>query len=275
MRYKDFLADTTRACSVVAHRGDWRDAPENSLLAVERAIAMGCTVVEIDVRRTADGDFVLLHDHDLMRTAGSTGVPEELCSADLTRLPLRSRDGGVANGFTGQRLPRLAEVFALTRDRIFIHLDIKHRGVMGEVIALAQAMGVDQQVDVWADIATEADADWVEQTVLSPGIAFVARTRLEQASGQRQLELMFGLKPDICELSFSRLAQVRALRHRFAAARIPLWVNTLDSVASPGFSDSAALQDPAAIWGALLAAGFSSIQTDEMAALQRFLHTVP
>jgi glycerophosphoryl diester phosphodiesterase len=274
MRYKDFLADTTRPCSVVAHRGDWRDAPENSLLAIERAIAMGCTVVEIDVRRTADGDFVLLHDDDLMRTAGVTAVPEEINSADLTRLPLRNRDGGIDNGFTGQLLPRLVDVFALTRDRIFIHLDIKHRAVIGEVIALAQAMGVDQQVDVWADVATEADVDWVEQTVLSPGIAFVARTRLEQASGSTQLELMFGLRPDVCELSFSRLGQVTALQQRFAAGRVPLWVNTLDSVASPGFTDSAALQDPAAVWGALLAAGFSSIQTDEMVALRRFLQTL-
>ncbi|WP_193335279.1 glycerophosphodiester phosphodiesterase family protein [Devosia beringensis] len=274
MRYKDFLADTTRPCSVVAHRGDWRDAPENSLLAIERAIALGCTVVEIDVRRTADGDFVLLHDDDLMRTASVAAMPEDINSADLTRLPLRNRDGGIDNDFNGQLLPRLTDVFALTRDRIFVHLDIKHRAVIGEVIALAQAMGVDQQVDVWADVATEADAHWVEQTVLSPGIAFVARTRLEQASGPRQLELMFGLKPDICELSFSRLDQVTALQQRFAAAQIPLWVNTLNGVASPGFTDAAALQDPAAIWGALLTAGVSSIQTDEMAALQRFLQTL-
>ena len=69
------------------------------------------------------------------------------------------------------------------------------------------------------------------------------------------------------------LDQVTALRDRFAAADIALWVNTLDSVASPGFTDSAALIDPDAVWGRLLNAGFSTIQTDEMAALQRFLAT--
>ncbi|UXN75893.1 glycerophosphodiester phosphodiesterase family protein (plasmid) [Devosia sp. A8/3-2] len=38
-----------RNCAVIAHRGIWRDAPENSLLAIEAAIAGGHDVVEIDV----------------------------------------------------------------------------------------------------------------------------------------------------------------------------------------------------------------------------------
>jgi hypothetical protein len=39
---------------VVAHRGDWRNAPENSLQGVERAILMGVDMVEVDVRLTKD-----------------------------------------------------------------------------------------------------------------------------------------------------------------------------------------------------------------------------
>jgi len=273
MTYKAFLADPSRPCSIVAHRGVWRDAPENSLLAVARAIEAGYTVVEIDVRRTRDGDLVLLHDDRLTRTTGVSGRPEDMTSAELTALPLLNREGGPDNALTGQKLPRLADVFALTRDRIFIHLDIKDRSVIAEALALSRKMGVDQQVDFWADLQTEDDVRWVEETILPHNIAFIARTRLEQASGPQQLELMFGLKPDVCELSFTTLDQVTALRDRFAAADIALWVNTLDSVASPGFTDSAALIDPDAVWGRLLNAGFSTIQTDEMAALQRFLAT--
>ena len=102
MTYKDFLADKSRPCSIVAHRGVWRDAPENSLLAIERAISAGYDVVEIDVRRTADGDLVLLHDETLERTAGVAGGPEDMTSAQLTALPLRNRDGGPDNVFTAQ-----------------------------------------------------------------------------------------------------------------------------------------------------------------------------
>ena len=271
MTYKDFLADKARPCSIVAHRGVWRDAPENSLLAIERAISAGYDVVEIDVRRTTDGDLVLLHDETLERTAGVAGRPEDMTSAQLTALHLRNRDGGPYNGLTAQNLPRLADVFALTRDRIYIHLDIKDRDVIAEALTLSQQLGVDQQVDFWADLKTEADVAWVEQTILSQNIAFIARTRLEQPSGPQQLDLMFGLQPDVCELSFTDLSQIAALRERFARANIALWVNTLDGVASPGFTDTIALQDPHGVWGRLLDAGFSTIQTDEMAALQRYL----
>jgi glycerophosphoryl diester phosphodiesterase len=67
------------------------------------------------------------------------------------------------------------------------------------------------------------------------------------------------------------LSQVEGIQQRFRDAGITLWVNTLDSVASPGFTDTAALNDPDAIWGQLLRAGFSAIQTDEMAALRSYL----
>jgi glycerophosphoryl diester phosphodiesterase len=47
---------------VLAHRGAWDRAPQNSLGAVRRAAELGCDGVEIDVRRTADGRLVVVHD---------------------------------------------------------------------------------------------------------------------------------------------------------------------------------------------------------------------
>lgn len=87
------------------------------------------------------------------------------------------------------------------------------------------------------------------------------------------MKLALDLKPLICEASFRDISQVEAVQQHFQDAGITLWVNTLDSVASPGFTDSAALKDPDAIWGRLLRAGFSAIQTDEMAALRSFIET--
>ncbi len=53
MDYADYIADPSRDCAIVVHRGIWRAAPENSLLAIERAISAGYDVVEIDVRAAA------------------------------------------------------------------------------------------------------------------------------------------------------------------------------------------------------------------------------
>lgn len=273
MNYFEYMADPHRRCAIVAHRGIWSDAPENSLLSIRRTIEAGYDVVEIDIRRTADGEFVLLHDDTLERMAGVDKEPEQMTLADLTSLALRNRDGGPENPFTGETLPSLRDVFALTRDRIFIHLDIKHRHVIPEVLAYARKMGVDKQVDFWSDLKTDADLAWIRANITSQNVPFIARTHLEHDDWRKQVKLAIELKPLICEASFRDLSQVDAIQQRFQDAGITLWVNTLDSVASPGFTDSAALKNPDAIWGRLLRAGFSAIQTDEMAALRSYIET--
>ena len=271
MNYKAFIADPDRNCAIVAHRGIWRDAPENSLLAIERAIAEGCDVVEIDVRKSSDGEFFLLHDASLKRMTGMDVAVEALPSSALASLQLRNRDGGAENPLTAQTLPCLRQVFELTRGRILLHLDIKDRSLIPEVVAEAQAMGVDQEVDVWAALRDAADLDWIEQHGLAQNVAFIAKTRLNVADATLQTELVFLLKPAICEIYFDHIGQVAALRGRFAEAGIALWVNTLDDVACAGMTDTAALQDPDAVWGTLLDAGVSAIQTDEAAALRTYL----
>ena len=58
---------------VVAHRGDWRHAPENSIAAIKSAISIGADMVEIDIQKTKDGDFVLMHDNSIDRTTNGKG----------------------------------------------------------------------------------------------------------------------------------------------------------------------------------------------------------
>jgi hypothetical protein len=271
MNYFDYMTDPDRQCAIVAHRGVWQDAPENSLLSIQRAIDAGYDVVEIDVRRTLDGKFVLLHDDTLERMTGLTSEPEQLTQEELTSIPLRNRNGGTDNAVTNQKLPSLRDVLELTRDKILIHLDIKHRHVIPEVLAYAQKMGVDQQVDFWADLKTEEDLVWIKDNIAFHDVPFIARTHLEHDDADAQVELVFRLKPLICEVSFKDIAQVEAIRQRFHDAGITLWVNTLDGVASPGFTDTAAVKDPDAIWGRLLRAGFSAVQTDEMEKLRSYI----
>jgi len=271
MNYQDFMADPDRDCAIIAHRGIWRDAPENSLLAIERAIAQGCDVVEIDVRKSADGVFVLLHDDTLARMTESDAAPETLSSAELSALHLRNRNGGAGNPLTDQTLPTLAEVFARTRGRIFTHLDVKDARLIPEVIAFAKAMGVAEEVDVWHTLSSEADLAWVKTNVIPENIAFIAKTRLNVADAAAQLDLVLALRPSICEIYFDDVADLARHTAAFADAGITLWVNTLDDVSCAGLTDSAALADPEAVWGRLLDAGVSAIQTDEAAALRSYL----
>jgi glycerophosphoryl diester phosphodiesterase len=269
--YREFIADRTRDCAVVAHRGIWSAAPENSLAAIKQAIAAGYDVVEIDIRRSADGGLFLLHDETLERMTGLDRKLEALTSGELAALRLRDRDGGEDNSVTLERLPSLADVFELTRGRIFLHLDVKYRDVIPDVIALANSMGCDSQVNVWASLESRDDLAWIRQAILPHDVLFLAKTRLNVPYAETQLALLQELSPSVCEIYFDTLEELDALTPITRNTGMALWVNTLDSIACAGFTDTAALADPDAVWGRLIDTGISVIQTDEAAALKSYL----
>lgn len=271
MNYRDFLADSDRACAVVVHRGIWEDAPENSLLAVERAIAAGHRVVEIDVRKTADGEFVLLHDDTFARMADLDEAPERLTLQEISGLKLRNRDGGLGNPFTDEKVPTLDDLFAVTSGHIFIHLDVKQREIIPEVLARAEAAGVVREVDFWGNLQTADDLTWFREVFDGHNVVVMPKTRLNAANAAEQLDLAFALKPVVCEFVYDTLAHIQAVKDRFHKAGIGTWCNTLDGVACGGFTDTAALDQPEQIWGRLLDAGVSVIQTDHAALLDSFL----
>ena len=241
------------------------------MAAIEQAISAGYDVVEIDICRSADGGLFLLHDDTLERMTGLDQRPETLTSGELAALRLRDRDGGKDNSVTLEKLSSLSDVFELTRGRIFLHLDVKDRAVIPDVIALAKSMGVDSQVDFWASLESSDDLAWIRQTILPHDVLFLAKTRLNVPDAQRQLALLQELSPAVCEIYFDALEELQALKPLTRNTGMALWVNTLDSIACAGFTDTAALADPDAVWGRLIDAGISVIQTDEAAALKSYL----
>lgn len=73
--------------TVIAHRGASAHAPENTLPALELALAQGADVLEVDVRLTADGVPLLLHDETLARTAGEDRAIAAVTRDGLASLP--------------------------------------------------------------------------------------------------------------------------------------------------------------------------------------------
>lgn len=123
----------TRSVIVVAHRGDWRHSVENSLQAVQNAIDMQVDVVEIDVRKTADGRLVLMHDATIDRTTNGSGKVSELTLDSIRNCYLKAADSTL----TDLRVPTLDEVFEISRDRIMLNID-KGYWIFDDVYALAE-----------------------------------------------------------------------------------------------------------------------------------------
>jgi glycerophosphoryl diester phosphodiesterase len=71
---------------VVAHRGASVEQPENTIAAFEAAIDAGADAVEFDVRMTADGHAVVMHDPDVSRTTDGMGIVSEMTLDEVRRL---------------------------------------------------------------------------------------------------------------------------------------------------------------------------------------------
>jgi glycerophosphoryl diester phosphodiesterase len=71
---------------VVAHRGASIEAPENTIEAFERAVDAGADAVEFDVRITADGSAVVMHDPDVDRTTDGQGRCRDMTLAEVKAL---------------------------------------------------------------------------------------------------------------------------------------------------------------------------------------------
>lgn len=71
----------------LAHRGDWTEAPENTVSAFQAAERAGADMIELDVRRSADGGVVVMHDETLERVWGSPVAVAGTALADLCAVP--------------------------------------------------------------------------------------------------------------------------------------------------------------------------------------------
>jgi glycerophosphoryl diester phosphodiesterase len=94
----------------LAHRGDWRTSPENTIAAFEAALRLpGCSGIEFDVRGSADGVPVVLHDETLARVQRVDARAADLSAAALQR----------------HGVPALAEVCAAVGRRPFLDVELK------------------------------------------------------------------------------------------------------------------------------------------------------
>lgn len=122
---------------IVAHRGALKWAPENTLAAFDAAIALGAGCIEMDVRQTADGVLVLMHDRTINRTTDGTGAVEDLMLADL-----RGLDAGswFSEDFAGEPVPTLRDALLHVKGRIVPDIDFK-AGDPEKLVALLDATG--------------------------------------------------------------------------------------------------------------------------------------
>ena len=117
---------------IFGHRGAAGEAPENTLVSIQRALADGAGFVELDVRGSADGEVVIIHDATVERTTDGRGRVTRLNLRKLKGLDAGYRftkDGGATYPYRDKKveIPTLNELFS-TFPQIRAIIEIKQAG---------------------------------------------------------------------------------------------------------------------------------------------------
>jgi glycerophosphoryl diester phosphodiesterase len=107
---------------VIAHRGFSGIAPENTLIAFQKALDLGVDFIELDVHQTKDNVIVVIHDEDIRRTCNGAGLVKEMTYKELMQF-----DAGIWRGpaFKGEKIPTLAQVLELVKGATNLLIEIK------------------------------------------------------------------------------------------------------------------------------------------------------
>jgi len=143
--------DNEDGFTLIAHRGASGHAPENTLIAVRRAMEMRAEMVEVDILLSKDGIPVLLHDPSLDRTTNGTGFVTDYTLEELKRLDAGSWFG---EQFVGERIPTVDELLEFCKGKMALNLEIKTQavtdtlegGIVEMVVNLVRKHGMERNV---------------------------------------------------------------------------------------------------------------------------------
>lgn len=253
----------------VSHRGDWRYAPENSLMAIQRCIDLGLDVVEIDVRLTKDGHLVLMHDLRVDRTTNGQGLLADMTLEEVKALRLKNACGV---RHSRQQVPTLEEVMTLTKDKIMVNLDKTEGETVREAFEILKKTGTVQQGIFKGNDPLELMraryGDLMDSIVYMPKIWYNTPDKAAYLEAFNE-----ELAPVAYEMLFDTeqspvFAEIKHMNQKgISVLAIALW----DELCAGHTDERALLEGPDAAWGWLIEHGANAIMTDRPAELMAYL----
>ncbi|MDQ6434587.1 glycerophosphodiester phosphodiesterase family protein [Mesorhizobium sp. LHD-90] len=281
---------------VVAHRGGWKENgiirwAENSRAGMRYAIGLGVEMVELDVRMSSDGKYVVMHDNGLERTTDCTGEVFARTVAELKTCHLKVEGSGEV---TDETVPTLAEMLEVTKGQVLVNIDNKlGPDHIAGMVAVARGLGMEGEVVLKENIFSAARLAAVEAAVADagPGFRFMPIIADDAVEDPRFVETVTRtFAADMVEMVAwrgerrllpSEGGALFSARMRAVAARGDwhLWVNTYPIVNLPsgftgrGRGDELAVQAgfPEEVFGFWAERGATVIQTDEPKAAIEWL----
>ncbi|MEA4934420.1 MAG: glycerophosphodiester phosphodiesterase family protein [Lawsonibacter sp.] len=144
------VSKPVRKTFVIAHRAGAALAPENTLAALKRSIAVGADMAEVDVQMTKDGVVVVIHDGNLERTAG---LNCSVWAADYGVVQELDAGGWYSGEYGQERVPTLEQMAEAARGRIHLMIEVKcdcdsGQELMEKTVKLICAAGMEKECTI-------------------------------------------------------------------------------------------------------------------------------
>lgn len=254
---------------VVSHRGDWRNAPENSLQAIQNCIDMGVDMVEIDLKKTKDGHLILMHDKTIDRTTTGKGKPQEYTLSELQNFRLRNGAGHK----TSHTIPTLEEAMLLAKGKILVNID-KGYDYFDDVYAVLEKTGTVNQCIIKAGLPYSTVKE--EKPMALDKMLFMPVVKLSDNNASDIItDYQNHYQPQMFELIFDTEINAIPLIHLAQKDGARIFINSLWPELCGGHHDDRAVEqgDKDGSWGWILKRGATLIQTDRPALLLDYLRS--
>jgi glycerophosphoryl diester phosphodiesterase len=270
-KIREKLIDQTRKdVMVVSHRGVWREAPENSLPAIAKAIELGVDIVEIDVAKTKDGHLVLMHDKTLERTTTGKGKVSDWTLDSLKTLKLKNGAGIRSK----HNIPTLEEALLLSKGKIMVNID-KAYNLFDEVYVLLEKTGTTNQIimkgNATASKVKEQFGKYLDKVIYMPIVNLDKNT-----AEQDVIDFLTQLNPVAIEFVYT--SDANPLPKKMVSllkGKSKIWYNTLWDTMIGGHDDDLSVEDPNKGYGYLVKdLNARIIQTDRAQFLIQYLKSL-
>ena len=267
-RLRDNLFNNPKYVTIAAHRGDWRNHPENSIPAFKSCIDMGIDMIEIDVQRTKDGKLILMHDRTVDRCTNGKGKIEDMTYDEIQKLRLRPQHNASA---TRNHIPTLEEVLVLCKGKILINID-KGYDYFQQVYELLEKTGTTDQVIIKSGYSL--DKVKKENGSVLDKVIYMPIVNLNDKNAERSLDEFISIHPVAIECCIGKFdANVDHMLQKIRDAGIKIWINSIWASLCDGHDDDRAVElgEPDQSWGWILERGGTIIQTDRPQPLLQYL----
>jgi glycerophosphoryl diester phosphodiesterase len=258
---------TNKKVLIAAHRGDWRNTPENSMRALLNCITRGYDIMELDVKMTRDSQLVVMHDNTIDRTTNAKGKVSDYTLPEIKKLRLRNGLGRITN----HPIPTLEEMMLAAKGKIIINVD-KGNDNLQAVFRVLQETGT------------------LEQAIVNVGdnIGYQQLLKLNKIPDKATLMVVVNMKLQDAAVIISsyKLRKKSVIQPIFdndtltnlntlpkISSEQVIWLNSLWPSLNGGHDDDLAVEEanPEASWGWLIKKGAAILQTDRPFELQQYL----